>query len=794
MPVELARLLLLPLVSVAGTGAFCLWRARRPRGRPLGANASATATLLDRLEEASRFVNDAVLIAGPGQDLLFANDRAVSMLGYARDELLRMNVRELRDPATLGDFDARVREQLEAGAARFETRFRRKDDVSLAVEVSIRVFQLEGRPYFQATIRDVTERRRLEEALRASEERLRAIIMTEPECVKVIAPDGKLVEMNPSGLGMLEAESLAHAQATPLVDFVDPEDRPAFVGLLDTVMSGGSGRLHFGVTGLRGAHRTLETNAVPLRDADGRITGLLGVTRDITERMRAEAALRRSEERFRELIEKSSDLLLVLDADGRVTFASPSSEGALGRAPGELQGRRLAELLVPEDQPQAAAALARLRDDRGGTMSLVARAARSDGSWRLLEMVGRDLLDVPAVMGLVINARDVTDQRRLEEQLAQAQRLESIGRLAGGIAHDFNNLLVAILCNVEFLEEGLRSGHARVEDLQDIRTAGERARDLTAQLLAVARRQVIAPRRLDVGRLVREAEKLLSRVMGEDVAMEVILGDGLWPIQGDAGQLQQVILNLAVNARDAMPKGGRFTLEAANVELSDRLAASLPGATAGPHVLLRFSDTGEGMTDRVKAHVFEPFFTTKPTGRGTGLGLATVYGIVKQSAGFIEWESELGVGTTFRIYLPRANPDAAEDVPALASPTSRGTETILVVEDEQAVRDVAVRSLSGAGYKVLAAAGGRQALDLLACLDQPLHLLLTDVVMPDVSGKEVAGAANRLRPAPRVLYMSGYANDAIAHHGVLEPGVELLAKPFTPSGLLARVRAVLDLA
>ncbi|HSN14320.1 MAG TPA: PAS domain S-box protein, partial [Anaeromyxobacteraceae bacterium] len=705
MPVELARLLVLALVSAAGMGAFCLWRARRFPGRfpgrPLGADASGAATLLERLEEASRFVNDAVLIAGPGQDILFANDRAVSMFGFARDELLRMNVRGLREPATLGDFDDHVREQLQAGAARFETRFRRKDGDSLAVEVSIRVFRLEGRPHFQATIRDVTQRRRLEEALRASEERLRAIIMTEPECVKVIAPDGRLVEMNPSGLGMLEAESLASAQATPLTDFVDPEDRPAFVALGETVMSGGSGRLQFGVTGLRGAHRTLETNAVPLRDADGRITGLLGVTRDITERMRAEAALRRSEERFRELIEKSSDLLLVLDADGRVTFASPASEGALGRAPGELQGRRLTELLVPEDQPQAAAALARLRDGHGGTMSLVARAARSDGSWRLLEMVGRDLLDVPAVMGFVINARDVTDQRRLEEQLAQAQKLESIGRLAGGIAHDFNNLLVAILCNVEFLEEGIRSGDARVEDLQDIRTAGERARDLTAQLLAVARRQVIAPRRLDVGRLVQDAEKLLSRVMGEDVAMEVILRDGLWPIQGDAGQLQQVILNLALNARDAMPKGGRFTLEAANVELDDRWAASHPGATAGPHVLLRFSDAGEGMTEGVKAHLFEPFFTTKPTGRGTGLGLATVYGIVKQSAGVIEWESELGVGTTFRIYLPRTDLGAAEAVPVLASPSSRGTETVLVVEDEPAVREIAMRSLSGAGYRVL---------------------------------------------------------------------------------------------
>jgi PAS domain S-box-containing protein len=781
--------LFLAIVSAAGR----LRRLWRPEAPARGADPGGP-NLLERLEDASRFVNDAVIVAGPHHDILIANDRAVALLGHSRAKLLRMNVRELRAPDTVGDFEERVREQLAAGAATFETRFRRRDGGDLAVQLSIRVFPLDGQPHYQATIRDVTERKRLEAALCASEERLRAIIMTEPECVKVVAPDGKLVEMNPSGLAMLETASLAEAQEIPLTDYVDPEHRAPFAALLDTVMGGGSGRLQFDVTGRHGTRRTLETNAVPMRDGNDRITGLLGVTRDITERVRAETALRRSEERFRELIEKSSDLLLVLDADGRVTFASPSSAVAFDRAPEDLRGRRLLELLLAEDGPQAEASLARLHASRGDAIGFVARAGRPDGSSRLLEMVGRNLLAVPAVMGVVINARDVTEQRRLEEQLTQAQKLESIGRLAGGVAHDFNNLLVAILGNVEFLEEGIRSGTARIEDLQDIRTAGERARDLTAQLLAFARRQVIAPRRLDVDHLVRESEKLLSRVMGEDVAMDVILGDGLWPIKGDAGQLQQVIMNLAVNARDAMPKGGRFTLEASNVVMDERWAASHPGASTGPHVLLRFSDTGEGMTEQARAHLFEPFFTTKPTGRGTGLGLATVYGIVKQSAGFIEWESAPGAGTTFRVYFPRAAPSVAGAAPAVARPTSRGTETILVVEDEPAVREIAVRSLSGAGYKVLAAGGGRQALEMLSRLEHPPHLLLTDVVMPEVSGKEVAEAARRCQPSPRVLYMSGYANDAIAHHGVLEPGVELLAKPFTPSSLLAKVRSVLDAA
>jgi CheY-like chemotaxis protein len=291
---------------------------------------------------------------------------------------------------------------------------------------------------------------------------------------------------------------------------------------------------------------------------------------------------------------------------------------------------------------------------------------------------------------------------------------------------------------------------------------------------------------------LRQAEKLLARILGEDVALEVRLGEGLWPIQADAGQLQQVILNLAVNARDAMPSGGRLTLQASNVEVDARWAAALPGAEAGPHVLLRFTDTGEGMADEVKAHVFEPFFTTKPVGRGTGLGLATVYGIVTQNRGFIDWQSQPAAGTTFDLYFPRsgeAPPASPEPLPA---PQGRAGETVLVVEDEAAVRAVAVRALTSAGYRVLSADGGKAALEVLSRATGPIHLLLTDVVMPGMSGPELARALQERLPSLRVLFMSGYATDTIGPRAGLELGDALLTKPFTPSALVARVRQFLD--
>jgi signal transduction histidine kinase/CheY-like chemotaxis protein len=380
---------------------------------------------------------------------------------------------------------------------------------------------------------------------------------------------------------------------------------------------------------------------------------------------------------------------------------------------------------------------------------------------------------------------------RANALLAESQKLDGLGRLAGGIAHDFNNLLTVVLGCAEVLREDLRAGTVRAEDVDEIRAAGERARDLTAQLLAFARRQVITPEPLDLNEVLRGTEKLLRRVLGEDVRLEPSLSAEVWPVRADRGQLEQVVLNLSVNARDAMPTGGRLAIETANVTVG--AGGTAQGIPPGDWVRLTVRDTGHGMTPEVRAHLFEPFFTTKPKGQGTGLGLATVYGIVKQSGGHVDVDSAEGAGTAVHVYLPRTAATAAPARPAPPPAATRGgSETVLVVEDDPHVREFTVRALRDGGYRVLVAPGGDAALETAAAEPSPIHLLLTDVVMPGVDGRALAERLARVRPALRVLYVSGYAESVIARHGVLAPGVDLLAKPFTPAALLGKVRAVLD--
>jgi signal transduction histidine kinase len=445
-----------------------------------------------------------------------------------------------------------------------------------------------------------------------------------------------------------------------------------------------------------------------------------------------------------------------------------------------------------------------------------ARFLRSDGGvvWGLLTTVGLEVRGAaPRAVAVIedvgerreaeerlrrseARSRSLMDERKLQEQLADAQKLESVGRLAGGVAHDFNDLLSVILSCVEFIEEAQREGlRPAPEDLSEIRRAGERARDLTRQLLAVARRQVIAPRPVDVNEVVRDAERLFRRVLGEDVALRVALAPLLAPVIADATQLQQVLLNLVTNARDAMPMGGTVTIETAPVELDVRYAEAHDGVVPGPHALLAVIDSGCGMTPEVKAHVFEPFFTTKPLGKGTGLGLATVYGIVKQLGGHVWAYSEPGMGTTFKCYFPIAPEGTRTLLPAAAPPAPcprSGTERILLVEDDPSVRALADRALAGAGYEVLVAAAPREALELARTAPGPIALLLTDVVMPEMNGRLLAEELSRTAAGTRVLYVSGYTQNVIVHHGVLDGGLHFLAKPFTPTALLAKVREVLD--
>ena len=390
--------------------------------------------------------------------------------------------------------------------------------------------------------------------------------------------------------------------------------------------------------------------------------------------------------------------------------------------------------------------------------------------------------------------RDVTDQRRLQQQVLQSQKMEAVGRLAGGIAHDFNNLLTVITSYSDLLLEDLAPGDAKRDDLEQVRKAADGAAALTRQLLAFSRQQVVEPRVVSLNTVVEGLQKILRRVIGEDIELTTTLAPDLGAVRADVGQLEQVLMNLAVNARDAMPTGGRLTVETANVEHDPDYARDREAAAVRQFAMLAVSDTGCGMDEATKARIFEPFFTTKEPGKGTGLGLATVYGIVKQAGGFIWVYSEPGQGTSFKIYLPEVDATAERTTAVAGARAPRGTETVLLVEDAAAVRAVTKQVLERQGYVVLEAPDGEAALRLAQQHRGPIHLLLTDVVMPRVSGRELAERLTQVRPDMRVLYASGYTDDSVVRHGILELGTAYLQKPFSPESLARKVRDVLDAA
>jgi signal transduction histidine kinase/CheY-like chemotaxis protein len=389
--------------------------------------------------------------------------------------------------------------------------------------------------------------------------------------------------------------------------------------------------------------------------------------------------------------------------------------------------------------------------------------------------------------------QEINERKRAEEQLRQAQKLEAVGRLAGGVAHDFNNQLFVINGYSELLLEHLQDNRALRPLVEEVKKAGERGAALTRKLLAFSRKQILEPKVVDLNAELADLEKVLRRLIGEDIELQVIQHDGLWPVRVDPGQLEQVVLNLAVNARDAMPRGGRLTIETANVELDNAYARShADDVSAGAYALLSVTDTGHGMDQETLSHIFEPFFTTKEVGKGTGLGLSTVHGIVKQSGGHIEVTSKIGQGTAFRIYLPRAEaaPQEAQR-PAAAELTASASETILLVEDEAPVRAFVRETLKRNGYRVLEARNGSEAIEIERCFRDKIDLMLTDVVMPQMSGRELADVLASKRPDMKVLYMSGYAEESVVHHGVLDDGITFLQKPCSVDTLLTKVRSVL---
>ena len=647
-----------------------------------------------------------------------------------------------------------------------------------------------GRPVeILGVSRDATARIEAERALEQREREMRTILHTALDGFGSVDGAGRFREVN-EALGTITGYSRDELLGMRVADLEEVNGDGEFAARMARIRDSGPERFETRYRRKDGRIIDVEVSARFSDVAGGSIHAFF---RDVTEQRRSEAALRGSEARFRTLIERSTEMIVLLDGEARITFWSPSATEALGWEAGEVHGTVFLDLAHPDDRAGAAAIVKRILAGTGSTPTLALRVRHKAGGWRSIDGPCRNLLADPAVRALVLNTRDMTAHNLLEAQFLQAQKLESVGRLAGGVAHDFNNLLTVILSSSEIMRQDRAAGlPVDDEEIEQIHTAGERARDLTRQLLAFARKQLISPTSLDLNAVVRGSEKLLHRVLGEDVRLVVNADPGLWPTLCDAGQIEQILMNLAVNARDAMPGGGVLTVETRNAEVHDEEAARDPDRRPGSWVRLILRDSGVGMSPEAMAHLFEPFFTTKERGKGTGLGLATVHGIVEQSGGHIHVESQPGAGTTFEICFPRSDAPQVTKAPAPEAPSVRGHETILVVEDDPQVRGVTIRALEASGYRVIPAASGEEALVIARQSGERLDMVVTDVVMPGLTGREVVDELRRSLPDIPALFVSGYTQDAIAQRGVLDSGVEFLPKPFTPSTLVARVRAMLD--
>ncbi len=761
-------------------------------------SGAATRQLLARLERLTLAIEQspaAVLITDTDGRIEYVNRRFTEMSGYTAAEVVGQTPRLLKSGLMRAEAYDQLWATISAGQAwRGELCNRRKDGSLDWHSASISPVRDEAGQVtgYVAVQEDITEQRRIREALERSERNHRRIVETASEGIWEVDAEHRTTFVNERMASMLGYE-VSEMEGRPVFDFTDAEGRVIAEASRQRRRQGIREQQDFKLQRKDGSTFWVLMSTGPILDAAGQYIGALAMVTDLTERREAEAALRMSEAWFRALIEESEDLITVLDEDGAFRYASPSFERILGLTPADLVGKSAFGFVHPDDLEEVATIFAEGAQEAGATRRVQFRFRRGDGTWRTIEGVGRSLFHDSVVRGAVINGRDITERAALEAQYRQAQKLEVVGRLVGGVAHDFNNILAVILGTSEILQADLAVDHPSHEDVTEIRRAAERGATLTRQLLAYSRQQVLLPRLLDLNALVRNLEGMLSRIIGEDVALIMRLQAEAAMVRADPGQLEQVLLNLAVNSRDAMPEGGQLLLETSVVELDEHYAALHPPMAPGWYVNLTVSDTGSGMSEEVRSHAFEPFFTTKESGKGTGLGLATVYGIVKQSEGFVWLYSEPGQGTSFKIFLPMVSddPDPARPASVEVPASLRGTETILVAEDNPAVRALTRKALERQGYTVLEATG-TDAMAVAGSHAGPIHLLLTDTVMPGLTGPALAARLAEARPGLRVLHMSGYTDNAPLLTQVLASGGAFLQKPFTVASLARMVRRVLE--
>jgi PAS domain S-box-containing protein len=716
-------------------------------------------------------------ISPDGRRFVTANPAMARMLGYGSPEELIGSVTDigrqvLLEPDSRGGFLQRL--DKDGRIVDFECECVRRDGTRIWVLLSAsRATSREEGIGCEGTMVDISSRKSAEESLIRERELLSTMIDNIPDHIYVKDTENRFLVANAALRNFIGVDSSEKLRGKTDFDFFPRELAEQFMADEKRILMTGEALINKDERsqGVDGMEFWTLTTKVPLKDESGTLLGIVGINRDVTDFRKAQEEVR-SLARFPE---ENPNPMMRLSREGVLLYANMSSQPILEDW-GCTRGEK-----VPDDYH-----------------ALVLKAFAS-GAPLIVELpfgkIQYSMVFAPIVDAGYINiyARDVTEQRNLEHQLLQSQKMDAIGRLAGGIAHDFNNVLTAIIGYSDFLQMHLGKDDPLQQEVEEIRKAGQRAASLTRQLLAFSRRQIFEVKVLDLNAVVVGMEKMMRRLINESVSIDFCLDPALGMMRADSSQMEQVLLNLVINASDAMPRGGKLTIETGNAELDESYAQMHISMKPGPHVRLVVSDTGIGMDEETREHMFEPFFTTKKEGKGTGLGLSMVYGIVKQSGGNIWVYSEPGKGTAFKIYLPRVFEEAQSVTEERPDERPRGgTETILVAEDEEMIRQIISTVLVEAGYSVLLAKDGEETWGISEGTPGPIHLLLSDVVLPGMSGRESAKRLITMRPGMRVLYMSGYTANAIVHQGMLEPGIAFLQKPFAPTALLRKVREILD--
>ena len=739
---------------------------------------------------------DGIVVLDENGDVVENNKRFAQMLGYNQNEVLRLTVTDWEFQYSREETFGMIQAVDESGMF-FETRHRRKDGSVFDVEISTNAAQIDGRKQVFCICRDISQRKQAEEALRASEEALRkaqSLLLATQRMAKL---GGWEYDVERQRLTWTDEVYRIHELSKDFdcndpktnFSFYAPEDQKRiFRAFFNCVEKGVPYDLELKLVGARGTRKWVRTAAQAER-RDNKIIRVYGNIMDITEAKYIHA----ERDLLATAIAQVGEVLIITDPDGIIRYTNPAFESVTGFSRDETLGQT-PRLLKSGKHDLTFYQNLWQTINKGKIWSGRLINKRKNG-----ELYSEDCTITPVIdaTGQIINyvavKRDISETLRLESQFQQAQKMESVGRLAGGVAHDYNNILSVVIGYSELALQQIRQDDPLYGDLHQILKAAERSRDITRQLLAFARKQTITPEVLDLNAAIEGMLRILRRLIGEDIDLAWMPGGNLWPLKIDPSQVDQILANLCVNARDAISGVGRLTIKTENIALGEQDCLHIPGAEAGDYLLLTVRDDGSGMSSETLENIFEPFFTTKEVGKGTGLGLATVYGIVKQNNGFIDVESEVGKGTVFKLYFPRhytpADSIASKDQTA---PVKGNNELILLVEDDEGVLMLAHRMLLHLGYQVLVADSPGNALDLASEHGDDIQLLLTDVVMPEMNGRELVERLQASNPKLKVLFMSGYSADVIAHRGVLDKGVNFIHKPFSTLDMSIALRRVLD--